>query len=47
MSLPCRFYLVLECRNIALELCDESMGRFKLIRKLSIGGGQCCYRATI
>jgi hypothetical protein len=39
LPLSYRFKLDLECRNFALELYDESMGRFKLICKLGIGGG--------
>jgi hypothetical protein len=37
LSLPYRFDFDLECRNLALEFCDESMSRFKLIGKLGIG----------
>jgi hypothetical protein len=37
LSLPYRFKLDLECCNLALELCDESMCCFKLIGKLGIG----------
>jgi hypothetical protein len=47
LSLPYRFNLDLECRNLALEFCDESMSRFKLIGKLGIGGSERCYRAPI
>jgi hypothetical protein len=37
LSLPYRFNLDLESHNLDLELCDESMSRFKLIGKLGIG----------
>jgi hypothetical protein len=38
LSLSYRFKLDLDCRNLSIEFCDESMSRFKLIDKLVIGG---------
>jgi hypothetical protein len=43
LSLSYRFNLDLECRNFAIELCDEIMGRFKLSCKFGIGGNLLPY----